>query len=285
MTTTKLIEYVNGNTIVSIYSDGTKVRKYSGIPHPLFPETIDLKITNRCNNGCLYCHEKSSLTGKHCDTAELYEKIGALPAGIELAIGGGNPIEHPALIEILQYARGRGLIPNITINQRDGAKINVLDLVYGLGVSLDGTMFPPKLSDNMVCHVIAGIAPFPFIKQLVTCGYRVLILGYKQYGFGNDYYSARKDSIRRGIAELKMRISEIVGCGIISFDNLAIEQLDIKRLFTPDGWKSFYMGDDFCFSMYIDAVEQEYAPTSRSNNRTAWGNLSISEYFIKNRAR
>ena len=39
------------------------------------------------------------------------------------------------------------------------------------------------------------------------------------------------------------------------------------------------MGDDFCFTMYIDAVKQEYAPTSRSKDRISFNDCSLLEYF------
>lgn len=38
--------------------------------------------------------------------------------------------------------------------------------------------------------------------------------------------------------------------------------------------------DNSIFSMYIDAVNQEYAPTSVSNDRKSFNDLSLYEYFI-----
>lgn len=72
-----------------------------------------------------------------------------------------------------------------------------------------------------------------------------------------------------------------IGKCTISFDNLAIEQLNVKKLFTIEGWEQFYMGDDFCFTMYIDAVKQEYAPTSRSDKRVGFKESSLINYFSK----
>jgi hypothetical protein len=54
-------------------------------------------------------------------------------------------------------------------------------------------------------------------------------------------------------------------------------------LFTTEGWDKFYMGDDFCFTMYIDAVKQEYAPTSRDANRMSFDEISLTDYFISGR--
>jgi hypothetical protein len=78
-----------------------------------------------------------------------------------------------------------------------------------------------------------------------------------------------------------MRIREYFGKCVISFDNLAISQLRIKRHFTEEKWKEIFMGEDFSHSMYIDAVEELLAPTSRSPERENW-EQGIIEYFQKN---
>lgn len=57
MNTNLLGTYVNGNTIVAMYNDGTKVRytKDGEAPAPEYPESMDLKITNCCDLGCEMC--------------------------------------------------------------------------------------------------------------------------------------------------------------------------------------------------------------------------------------
>ncbi len=50
MTITKM-EYQNGNYIMRILEDGTKIR-LSDNPIPEYPESIDVKITNKCDGGC-----------------------------------------------------------------------------------------------------------------------------------------------------------------------------------------------------------------------------------------
>ena len=55
----------------------------------------------------------------------------------------------------------------------------------------------------------------------------------------------------------------------MSFDNLSIEQLDVREYFTTHNMNcdDFYMGNDGQFTMYIDGVRQEYAVSSVSPNR------------------
>lgn len=60
---------------------------------------------------------------------------------------------------------------------------------------------------------------------------------------------------------------------VISFDNLAINQLEVKSLMNPKQWEAFYMGDDgidgslTSSSMFIDAVEGTFAINSCSMDR------------------
>ena len=51
----------------------------------------------------------------------------------------------------------------------------------------------------------------------------------------------------------------------ISFDNLAIEQLDVKRLMSDEEWEQFYMGDDGTSTFYVDMVEQKFAKSSTAS--------------------
>ena len=49
---------------------------------------------------------------------------------------------------------------------------------------------------------------------------------------------------------------------VVSFDNLAIEQLDVKRLLSDEEWNEFYMGDDSVFTFYLDLVDSKFAGNS-----------------------
>lgn len=287
---TRLIQYKNGNTEVTLLTDGTKIRECESIPFINFPESIDVKITNYCDMGCAYCHESSTTKGIHGDLDKLLEVISALPAGVELAIGGGNPLSHPDLVKFLEALRSKGLIANITVNQGHLKTYQDLlvyliekDLVKGVGISVVNNNFAyvtplMHLSNNIVFHVIAGVNRISIVDKLKdlygSC--KILILGYKQFGFGVGYFS---EDVTAGIKEWKKGLRSYVGKVHMSFDNLAIEQLDIKCWFSKDKWEQFYMGDDFTYTMYIDTVKQEYAPTSRSNERTSFEEMTLIDFF------
>jgi hypothetical protein len=291
-----LTKYVNGNYTVKIFNDGTKVRFTEEDEFlPQKPESIDIKITDCCDMGCKYCHEQSTLDGKHADINKLLKVISDLHIGTEVAIGGGNPLSHPDLIHYLTKLKDKGLIANITINQNHLKtyfslieKLIKEDLVKGIGISISNSNFEyvsklKLLSNNIVYHVIAGVNKVSIMDELIALGNcKVLILGYKKFGRGVDYHnSIVDDNIENWTKSLRNYIRKCT----ISFDNLAIEQLNVRSLFTKEGWDRFYMGDDFCFTMYIDAVKQEYAPTSRSSTRVSFKKCSLLEYFTKYRTK
>ena len=140
----KLFEYQNGNATVSIYDDGTKIRMSMEQAKPEFPESMDIKITDYCDAGCVMCHEKSTRKGIHGNLETTLNLLKQLPAGVEIAIGGGNPLSHPDLYHFLEETKKHGIISSMTINElhyndknfQDVIKILVgLDYIKGVGYS------------------------------------------------------------------------------------------------------------------------------------------------------
>lgn len=302
MTITNVLHnYTNGDFQVTLYEDGTLVR-FSDVPNPkpAFPSTIDVKITDYCDAGCSYCHEASTVKGKHCDKDSLLSVLSYLPAGVELAIGGGNPLEHPFLITILQKLKQQGIVCNVTVNQKHLDSHRVLieglikeDLIKGLGISvsnplvcIDALRELSLLSPNIVFHLIVGVLQPDDLDYLLDNfpDGKFLLLGYKkEVGFGERYYSKYAENVDRCIESWQKELREFIGNAHLAFDNLALEQLKVKRLMTRNAWDSLYMGDDFTHSIYYDAVKGQYAPTSRSESclRVSQNEMTILEYFTR----
>jgi hypothetical protein len=141
--------------------------------------------------------------------------------------------------------------------------------IYGIGISyregyLNDIDVAMNEMPNTVLHFIAGIDDIDTIKQFR--GRNILILGYKDYGFGENY-KLMNSVIDDNILKLKQRIHEIIQMGHVSFDTLAIEQLGIQRFFTEERWQTMFMGEEGAFSMYVDVVKNEYAISSFSKER------------------
>lgn len=278
-------KYKNGNYIVQMWEDGSKVR-YNDLDffEAERPESMDLKITNKCygngNGLCAMCHECSSPDGKHGNILNLPFLDTLLPY-TEIAIGGGNPLLHPDLVQFLKGLKARKLIANMTVNQwtfmqsLDYLKSLVDEkLIYGVGVSLtdpnDKFIEAIKEFPNAVIHVINGITSREHMQKLANNGLKILILGYKEFGRGNEFYADSGAEINILKREMYDALPNIINDGwfkCVSFDNLAIKQLDPKRLMSEDEWQGFYMGDDGQFTMYVDAVNREYAMSSTSVER------------------
>ena len=99
-------------------------------------------------------------------------------------------------------------------------------------------------------------------------GAKILILGYKNWGRGKQYMEQHKETIPLKIASLEEILPKLfTKCKVVSFDNLAIEQLHIRNVIGEEKWKEFYMGSDGEYTMYVDLVKNQCAKSSTSPNR------------------
>ena len=103
-----------------------------GYPEPLWsadgPEVIDLSITSFCQRTCPFCYRRAkSTTCRYLGIEDIaYVVEQAKPCGtMQIALGGGNPNEHPQFVEIVKLIRENGIIPSYTSNG-DGLNNNVL---------------------------------------------------------------------------------------------------------------------------------------------------------------
>ena len=136
------------------------------------------------------CHEGSTINGKHGDILSP-SFLDNLHPYTELAIGGGNVLEHPDIDEFLKRCKDRKFICNITVNQKHFIESfnRIKDwvdnkLVYGVGVSLNKPSHEfiklMNLIPNSVLHVIAGLVSLEDLEFLSKNNLKVLVLGYKQ---------------------------------------------------------------------------------------------------------
>ena len=299
------VSYKNGNYNVSInLKNGTKIRENDlDYFEANTVESMDIKITNYCsgtgvffsqqneNGGCPYCHENSGPNGKHADLREA-SFLDKLHPYAELAIGGGNPLSHPDLDYFLQYCKDKEFISSMTVNQVHFEKefdrlkrYRDEQLIYGLGISLMKITpeFIEKVKEfpNAVIHVINGIVTVEQLEQLKNNNLKILILGYKEVRRGIKNYADNKDKIDFSKSALYKKLPDIIEENwfrVVSFDNLAIKQLDVRRLLDADAWEEFYMGNDglddgvasksgTSQSMFVDMVERKFAKNSCSMER------------------
>lgn len=283
--------YKNGNYNVTILNDGTKIRETEEDNFiPSFAENCDCKITDKCDGGCPFCYEGCTPDGKHGDILN-YKFLDTLHPYTELAING-NDMSHPDLVPFLEKLKEKNIIANVTVNQihfeRHQDMIRDLvnkGLIYGLGISLkeptEEFISLVKTYPNAVIHVINGILSDSDVKKLSDNNLKMLILGYKQLRRGEDWYDKDYENIIAKQNWLKDNLEEMLKhFKVISFDNLAITQLDVKRLVNDEQWEEFYMGDDGNYTFYIDMVDGTFGKNSLATERYPIMD-SIDEMFQK----
>lgn len=296
---TTLIEYKNGNASVRLYEDGTRILEYEQSLELDQPLNLDIRLFNKCSNGynpktgkaiCAWCHEGQLTEGSEACYSSLKEKLEELSPGIELAIGA-NEIS-PGFIDFIHWCNEKRFIVNLTVNQLHLIKFNTIlrklieqDLIKGLGVSyrkdyqlrVDSYILNYP---NTILHCILGIDT---IDEVLNSPFnKVILLGYKSFGAGEKYYSLFSSSIDKNIRQWQMYIPKLFGNKILSFDNLAIQQLQIQRFFSQTNWNIFYQGEE---SFYINAVDGYFAPSSRTKEGIVdWNSTTIKQYYKKLRA-
>ena len=86
------------------------------------PETIHFSVTGRCDQacaGCFYSARPGSTVTPTDAPFELFERVvrqAAEARVFQIALGGGEPLLHPRLVEMVRLARRSGLVPNLTTN-------------------------------------------------------------------------------------------------------------------------------------------------------------------------
>ena len=282
------VSYKNGNYTVSLnILNGTKIRQNNlDYFEPDTVESMDIKITNKCDRNCEQCHEASSNFGKHGNILDV-PFLEKLHPYCELAIGGGNPLTHPDLDAFLLKCKERRHIPNMTVNQIHFEKefdriMNYVQsrLIFGLGVSL--VNLTPQFIEKVkkiptaVIHVINGLVTEEQLRMLKDNGLKVLVLGYKEFRKGKKLYEKEPEKIEDGKQRMKQLLPKIIEEGwfnVISFDNLALKQLNVQSLMSKDEWDRFYMGDDglegsqTSATFFADLVKGEFAKNSCSDER------------------
>jgi radical SAM protein with 4Fe4S-binding SPASM domain len=104
----------------------------AGAPEPASslhgPEILDVSITSYCQRGCSFCYKDASISGFSMSLAD-YEYVlsQAKECGVlQIALGGGNPNQHPNFCDILRMTRiDYDIVPSYTTNG-DGLTKDIL---------------------------------------------------------------------------------------------------------------------------------------------------------------
>ena len=107
------------------------------------PTEVHLVVSKRCSAGCTGCYVDAVPDGPALTLAEAKAALDKLAAmGVfHVALGGGEAVDLPYLLEIARHARRRGIVPNLTTSglSVDEAFAREAAPVFGqINVSVDG---------------------------------------------------------------------------------------------------------------------------------------------------
>jgi MoaA/NifB/PqqE/SkfB family radical SAM enzyme len=100
--------------------------RWGSSPHnnPVYapwPELADISISNHCSKGCEFCYRDSKQNNSFMSVEQYEQVLSALQSErwgnvFQVALGGGEPLEHPDFQAIIQKTREKGIVANFTTN-------------------------------------------------------------------------------------------------------------------------------------------------------------------------
>ena len=252
--------------------NGTKIRVALG-PYrkSRVPELVDIKITDYCSFGCAFCYQGSTLQGKHANYEDIQFVIDELKKAkvFEVAIGGGEPTDHPDFIRVLRDFREADIVPNFTTRSLGWVKRNwdeIDPLIGAFAYSADNIhhldaankMFKDIPHERINIHYIMGLQDrvhfVSFMRRANELGFRVTLLGYKTTGRGKDVIPVPYGWWIEAVdLLLKMGV-----CPTFSIDTPLAEAYADKL---PVAKNMFHTREGFV-SAYIDAVAMKMGASS-----------------------
>ena len=266
---------------------------------PIFPEQIDIKITDRCFENCSYCHESSNPYGKYADISLIIDVIKTPYGGLipEITLGGGDPFLYPHLDDLIKFILNNNSILSFTlhysyfIDENKFSRVKEIvsmgnDKIINFGISLTSCFEKnkknlkklienienniQKLRDeyyncdlNFVYHFIDVIlSTKDIINFLNNIEYgNILILGFKKVGRGKKYSSINHIELDKLVEYLQKHQNKDI--------KLAIDEVYY------DNWAYLYFPEDDIYP--INKVSEDYKPKNKVEHE-----IGIKESLMKN---
>lgn len=86
-----------------------------------WPELADISISNHCTKNCDYCYRDSQPDESFMTVSEYKYVLQCLNHPywgnvFQVALGGGEPLEHPDFLDLIKVTNEFGIVPNFTTN-------------------------------------------------------------------------------------------------------------------------------------------------------------------------
>jgi len=144
------------------------------------PTEVHFAVTNKCSVGCPHCYMNAGKEDEgELDTASFKRALDVLAQMkvFHIALGGGEALERPDLFEIAEYARTKGLVPNLTTS---GSKVTAdiakkMKIFGQVNVSLDGVGSSYGIFRDKDMFLIADSAIDFLVKAGVPTGINCVV--------------------------------------------------------------------------------------------------------------
>ena len=266
--------------------------------NPIFapvPELVDISISNHCTKGCSFCYKNSGPNEQFMkleDYVHVLESMKHPQYGnvFQVAIGGGEPLEHPDFLKIINETCKRGIIPNFTTNgihltPEICKKIKGNVGAVALSVTSINDILVEKVtmlrneSIRVNIHYVLSSKNIEEATTIVKGEYMeklaginaIIFLTYKPAGRASDKHVIKKEGLT---CFLKAINGKNVGSTRIGFDACFVPMLMCYSSVPPeliDCCEGAY------FSVYIDH-EMNVSPCSFSGGRDSY-NLKYYDFY------
>lgn len=285
--------------------DGSRVHLATGPDAPVkntVPDLVDVKITDHCGFGCVYCYQGSTRDGKHADVAYLKQLAKALKEqrAWEVALGGGEPTDHPEFAHILGTFMDAGLVVNFTTRatrwlrgaellplflEAEPARGRMGGVAFSVDTAEDVARFEAALEASWLAPFIAESESAPglqvayqyvpgtgdaeklngvvkAVREANRGSYRRLtLLGFKTAGRGGAF---RQVHAGLSAADALNQVA-INGLWAVGVDTAFVREPGAEEALKRLGVKAHtYFKTEGAHSCYVDAVAQTLAASSYS---------------------
>lgn len=260
------------------------------------PELIDISISNHCSKGCNVCYRDSEPNDSFMSVLDYEFVLKSLfderwGNVFQVALGGGEPLEHPNFLEILKITRRYNIVPNFTTNALHISKDLATDIKSLIGaVAISFRTLEDIPSSNAYIFIDEGIRTnihFILDRRSIIEGIKILEGKYNPIlsGFNSIIFLTFKP-LGRNDEDLSLKLNEelISFCKLIDNHNCSLE-IGFDSCFMPLIMHLTKTNIDFIepcecafFSAYIDE-NLNVKPCSFANQNKETFNLKEERFY------
>lgn len=213
----------------------------------IYPVTVELHISGRCNNNCYYCFDKSNKSGKlmtEDDAFSIIDKLKNMGVRSIVLSGGGEPTMNKDAGGIIQYIRHVdievGLITN-GVSMSSELIDTIVNCCTWVRVSYDSTnpdTYKKIRKTDNASDVFFNLKKLGERAKECTVGAQIVVNDYNLY----DLQNTANDLSGIGLNYLQIRPLENIEYGGVAINHIKAQLKILKKtygdwLILPQKWE------------------------------------------------